>query len=61
MNDARRACDYWKPIPDDGIALPCSCGNYCDFPPPITDDEDEPSGDETVRVVRAPQPEGTQP
>jgi hypothetical protein len=23
-------CDYWKPIRDGGIALPCNCGKNCD-------------------------------
>ena len=23
-------CDYWKPIPDGAIALPCNCGEKCD-------------------------------
>ena len=25
-----RDCDYWKPITNGGIALPCSCGDDCE-------------------------------
>lgn len=39
----RRDCDYWKPIPGGGIALPCSCGNYCDYPKPTMDDDTDRS------------------
>lgn len=28
--NAPEGCDYWKPIADGGIALPCSCGKNCD-------------------------------
>lgn len=34
---SKRDCDYWKPIPEGGVALPCNCGNYCDD---LTDDEE---------------------
>ena len=34
---SKRECDYWKPIPEGGVALPCNCGNYCDD---LTDDEE---------------------
>ncbi len=30
MTCADADCDYWKPIPQGGIALPCSCGNGCE-------------------------------
>ena len=39
MNDARRACDYWKPIPNGGIALPCNCGMRCDGRSPQREDQ----------------------
>lgn len=27
-----RECNYWRPIPPGGIALPCNCGMGCDGP-----------------------------
>lgn len=53
-------CDYWKPIPDGGIALPCSCGHYCDFPPSIADDdEDDPKTRDPWDAPRVAKPEET--
>ena len=49
------SCDYWKPIKDGGIALPCNSGRMCDDPAPIAPDdapEDELTDDEAEWLAR---------